>query len=253
MAISQFDLKSRYKRQYLTFDGKSSRDFLLYLSGPGVFDSPEADTELTTVPGRNGDIISENARKGQRRYKNLDITYKAFFFDGVPAKARAVKEWLLSPAGYRRLQDTYDPEFFRMAVCKEALEFDLTDNRKAASMELTFHCQPQKWSVQGQEAVAFGSAGSIRNPYPFHARPLIRVYGTAAGMLYVGDTAVSILAFPGKYIDLDCETHNAYYAGGFCNGSIKSGDFPSLPPGKTAITWTGGISRIEVTPRWWTL
>ncbi len=52
--VSQFQLKGRYARQYLSFAGKSSKDFLLYLSGPGVYDSPAADVESTSVPGRNG-------------------------------------------------------------------------------------------------------------------------------------------------------------------------------------------------------
>ena len=45
--------------------------------------SPEADVELTSVPGKNGDIIRENAKGGQRRFKNMDITYDAFFFDSL--------------------------------------------------------------------------------------------------------------------------------------------------------------------------
>ena len=138
--VSQFQLKGRYARQYLSFAGKSSKDFLLYLSGPGVYDSPAADVESTSVPGRNGDIITENARTGRRRYQNVDIKYKAFFFNGLPAKTAAVKAWLLSPIGYQKLQDTYDPDFFRMAVCKDALAFDVTA-QKAAEIELTFNCK----------------------------------------------------------------------------------------------------------------
>ena len=135
--VSQFQLKGRYARQYLSFAGKSSKDFLLYLSGSGVYDSPAADVESTSVPGRNGDILTENAKAGRRRYQNVDIKYKAFFFNGLPAKTAAVKAWLLSPVGYQKLQDTYDPDFFRMAVCKDALAFDVTA-QKAAEMELTF-------------------------------------------------------------------------------------------------------------------
>ena len=112
--VSQFDLKGRFARQYLSFAGKSSKDFLLYLSGPGVYDSPAVDVKSTSVPGRNGDIISENARAGRRRYQNVDIKYEAFFFNGLPAKTAAVKSWLLSPVGYQKLQDTYDPDFFRL-------------------------------------------------------------------------------------------------------------------------------------------
>ena len=73
--MSLFELKTRYVRNYLTFAGKNSKDFLLYISGPGVYDSPETDVELQTIPGRNGDLIRDNARAGERRYKNLDISY----------------------------------------------------------------------------------------------------------------------------------------------------------------------------------
>ena len=67
--LSLFELKTRFVRNYLTFAGKNSKDFLLYISGPGVYDSPEADVELTSVPGKNGDIIRENAFRG--RLKNV--------------------------------------------------------------------------------------------------------------------------------------------------------------------------------------
>ena len=123
--LSLFQLKTRYTRNYLTFAGKNSKDFLLYLSGPGVYDAPEVDMELTSIPGKNGDLIRENAKSGQRRYKNLDITYQAFFFDSLPARTASVKSWLLSPVGYQVLHDTYDPDFFRLALCREALSFEV--------------------------------------------------------------------------------------------------------------------------------
>lgn len=181
--VSQFQLKGRYARQYLSFAGKSSKDFLLYLSGPGVYDSPAADVESTSVPGRNGDIITENARTGRRRYQNVDIKYKAFFFNGLPAKTAAVKAWLLSPIGYQKLQDTYDPDFFRMAVCKDALVFDVTA-QKAAEMGLTFNCKPQRWSVDGQRSIRLESRATLKNPFAFPAQPIFKVYGDSGGELY---------------------------------------------------------------------
>ncbi len=55
--MSLFELKTRYVRNYLTFAGKNSKDFLLYISGPGVYDNPEVDVELQSITGKNGDII----------------------------------------------------------------------------------------------------------------------------------------------------------------------------------------------------
>ena len=249
--VSQFQLKGRYARQYLSFAGKSSKDFLLYLSGPGVYDSPAADVESTSVLGRNGDILTENAKAGRRRYQNGDIKYKAFFFNGLPAKTAAVKAWLLSPVGYQKLQDTYDPDFFRMAVCTDALEFDVTA-QKAAEMKLTFNCKPQRWSMDGQRAIRLDGRSTLKNPFAFPAQPIFKVYGDSGGKLYVGEEKIIIHSIK-DYVLLNCETHNAYNAVGFCNETILSEDFPELPEGKTTITWTGGITAVEVTPRWWTL
>ena len=74
--VSQFQLKGRYARQYLSFAGKSSKDFLLYLSGPGVYDSPAADVESTSVPGRNGDIITENPSGNAREQVRVMCAFR---------------------------------------------------------------------------------------------------------------------------------------------------------------------------------
>jgi len=99
--MSLFELKTRYVRNYFTYAGKNSKDFLLYISGPGVYDSPAVDVELQTIPGKNGDLIRDNAKAGEHRFKNLDITYDAFFFDGLSARTASEKSWLLAPVGYQ--------------------------------------------------------------------------------------------------------------------------------------------------------
>ena len=38
--MSLFELKTRYVRNYLTYAGKNIKDFLLNISGPGVYNSP---------------------------------------------------------------------------------------------------------------------------------------------------------------------------------------------------------------------
>ncbi len=256
------------RRQTFTFNGKSSKDYLLYLSGPGVYDSPEVDAEQISVPGVNGDILRDNALVGMRRYANVDIKYKAFFFNGLPAKTSDVKSWLLSPVGYKELSDTYDPDFFRLASCTQALSFDVTDN-KVAEMEITFNCKPQRYSYAGQEETLITESGTvITNPYEFYSQPVIVVYGTDEGTLTIGDYSVKIYNFTETSVDasgtassyvkhtvtLNSETQNAYYEDGeFCNDNILSDYFPILSPGDNKITWDGGITGVSIIPRWWTL
>ena len=249
--MNLFQLQTRNIRNFLTYAGRNSKDFLLYISGPGVYDAPAVDISLQTVPGKNGDLILDNAKYGEHRFKNLNITYSAFFFDALASRTTDVKSWLFSPIGYQVLHDTYDPDFFRMAICKDAIQFD-TKRGKGASMKLVFHCQPQRWSLDGQRRIRMEDSGILKNPFSFRSMPIIRVYGSGAGTVYVRDVEISILQNSG-YIDLDCETHNASNAAGFCNHYVHSGDFPELEPGRNAISWEGAITALEITPRWWTL
>lgn len=246
-----FELKTRNVRNFLTFAGRNSKDFFLYISGPAVYNAPSVDAELIDIPGKNGSLIRDNSKLGEHRFNNIDISYDSFFVGPAANRTTAIKEWLYSPIGYQILHDTYDPDFFRMAICKDAISFS-PQRGKAATLKLIFHCQPQRWSIDGQRSIYMTSGGTLKNPFSFRAKPIIRVYGSGAGAVHIGEETITILQNNG-YIDLDCDTHNASNSNGFCNNYIRSGDFPELEPGKNTIAWEGTITALEITPRWWTL
>ena len=55
-------------------------------------------------------------------------------------------------------------------------------------------------------------------------------------------------------IVLDSEIQDAYKGTVNRNADITlNKGFPEFIPGENSITWTGGITYVEVIPRWWTL
>ena len=52
---------------------------------------------------------------------------------------------------------------------------------------------------------------------------------------------------------LECETEDAYLADGTNINPTTSGPYPTLQPGENTVSWSGGITGVIVTPRWWTL
>lgn len=74
--VSQFQLKGRYARQYQAFAGKSSKDFLLYLSGSGVYDSTAADVESTPVGEQIGGISTTMVYDGALLAGLFGLHYK---------------------------------------------------------------------------------------------------------------------------------------------------------------------------------
>lgn len=233
----------------LTFHGKSMRDFHTYISGKGTYDSPEQDYELVSIPGKNGDLIFD-----QKRYKNVEVTYPAFIVKDFTSNYADLISFLLSSPGYHRLEDSYHSEIFRMAFFSGPVEPELTDRLKQGSFDLTFHCKPEKYLKSGEKAITFTSDGEVVNPTRFEAKPLIRVYGT--GSLEIGNKTIKITKAD-EYTDLDCDIEEAYKDDGShnCNGNVQitDYDFPTLPIGKTGIKLGEGITKVEVTPRWWTV
>ena len=60
----------------ITFGGINSADFGIYISGEGVFNAPQRDVEMISVPGRNGAIALDRGR-----FQNIEVTYPAFNYE----------------------------------------------------------------------------------------------------------------------------------------------------------------------------
>lgn len=171
-----------------TFDGKSSADFGVYLTGEGVFNAPERAVEMLEIPGRNGKFALD-----QGRFENIEVTYKAGMFDVTEAnfasKIEAFRNWLCSKVGYVRLSDDYNPNEYRMAVYSKGVKVD-HDFLIAGEFEITFNCKPQRWLTSGETAVSVASGGTLTNPTLFDASPLLEVYGY--GDIDIGGQEISI-------------------------------------------------------------
>ena len=233
-------------RQYLTFGGHDSRDYGVYISGQGTFNAPARAYEMQPVPGRNGDLIGND-----KRMENVELTYPAFVYANFRTAIMNWRNVLLSQNGYQRLIDTYHPEEYRLAAFIGPLEVEAERDNKAGQFELTFNCKPQRFLLSGDTVQTFTASGNIVNPTLFPAKPMIRIYGT--GKVGVGGNAITVTYAPGSYTDVDCEMMDAYYGATNCNRfiQIQNNDFPTLPAGTTGITLQSGVTKVEITPRWW--
>ena len=165
--------------RHLIFGDVDSADYGIYISGDGVYNAPERDVEFVSVPGRNGDIAMDNGR-----YNNITVTYPAGTFAKTQEEFREklsdFRNAVLSQKGYQRLEDTYHPEEFRMAVYTSGLEVDPVNYNQAGEFELTFNCKPQRWLSVGALPIPVDSGDVLQNPTVFDSSPLLEVegYGT---------------------------------------------------------------------------
>jgi len=232
--------------QYLYFAGKSSEDFECHISGSGTFLSPSRDVQSVSVPGRNGDLHLDGGR-----FFNVEITYPAFITMDFRANFDALKAFLLAQRGYKRLEDSYHPEYFRRAMFKGAIEPQMTTLNRAGSFELKFDCDPRRFLKDGEQAIEVDDDITLINRTEYEAKPLVRAYGT--GMFTIGGTTVQIVRADG-YTDIDCDLQEAFKGTVNCNNNIvlTDGKFPELAVGNNEISFTG-LTKLEITPRWWSV
>lgn len=232
---------------FFVYDGKNSQDLGLLISGEKTYNSPSRDVTTVSIPGRSGDLIIDN-----RRYNNVEISYTVSFRKDVPEKTRALKAWLLSNAGYRRLEDTYQPEYFRLAAISNATAFEISINRYGTA-ELIFNCNPFLFSKDGEQTVSIpASGGRIYNPEYFESQPIITVYGNGNGVLSVNNINYNLSDIDG-YVTINSDVGLVYKGTENKNSTVNFIEFPTLQVGENIIDWTGGITKVEIIPRWCTL
>ena len=231
----------------IIFNNKSSADCRIQVAHPPGYAYPERDYTITHIPGRNGDIIQDNGC-----YKNVERTYEVSF--DVPNEdfatyANAVSAWLHSTTGYARLEDSYEPNYYRMATYQESNIFENLYNQ-AGTATIVFECKPQRFLKTGDNIITIQNSLTIMNPTGFEAYPLFKVTGTS-GVLTVNGNSITFSSIDG-FVMLDCELQDAYKENINKNSTI-SGTFPVLKTGSNTISWTGNISSVTMKPRWWTI
>ena len=231
---------------FFTFAGKSSKDFNIIISGEETFDAPKRDVTKVSVPGRNGDLTLDNGR-----FLNMEHKYPAFIRGDFVKNMSALRDWAKSLRGYQRLEDSYHPDQYMMAILIDSFLPTPTPDNIAGEIQIVFNRKPQRWLKSGEDFMpTITAATTIFNPTTFDALPLIRVVGT--GTFYIGSIPVEVVTNP-TYIDIDCDLQDCYNGLNNLNANVQFvNGFPKLTPGSNSVT-LGTVTSLQIKPRWWTV
>lgn len=237
--------------------GTSSKDVGMVVEHYPSVTIPQKKIEVQKVPGRNDDIVISTGA-----FDNYTQTYDAFldvkYIGGLEGAMPKIVDWLLGHDGYYRLEDTYFPDVYRMAYYTGGAEFVSMFNEYGEG-KLTFTCAPEKYLKSGEQPIEMTKGKKLINLTSFPASPVIWIKGDglSSGTLQVNDKTFAISIVPDSII-VDVQRHKAYSIepdGSEINRSNRiTGNYEDLILKKeTSITWTGGITGVEIIPRWWTI
>ena len=237
-------------KSFFHFAGGLSLDYGLTIEEYPEYHTAQRVIETQTVPGRSGALVYDTGA-----YDNAETTYSVYL-KAAPVSlhqaARRAALWLQGARGYQRLEDSYDPEVYRMATYAGPLELSNFFERYGRA-EITFDCMPQRWYKSGQLPQSVTSGETLYNPGEV-ALPQIIITGAGSGQLIVGSYTVSISDIPAQGLVLDAETQDAYSGTQNTNSLVTlASKFPVLDQGPSTISYSGGISAVQIIPRWWSL
>lgn len=236
----------------IIFNGNSSLDYGIQVEQPPEYQTPEKDYDIIHVPGKNGDVIID---KGS--YKNVSRSY-GISIGSLEADfttlVNRISEWTHSASGYARLEDSYEPEYYRLAMYNESNSIENLLGQ-AGRTTISFNCKPQRFLKSGDESFLCSGSTILFNPTGFYSLPIIIINftGKGGGNISVGGYTASISSGTSS-MTINSEIQDVYDKTVNLNSKVNLiKGFPKLSPGENEISFTGNIASVEVIPKWWTL
>ena len=175
-----------------TFDGVKSLDYNIGITGSAVYNAPTRDVEMISIPGRDGEYALDHGR-----FNNIEITYPSGYGDtsqtNFATQMSNLRNQLASRVGYKRLEDEYNPDEYRMAIYKSGLDVSPVQYSRAGQFDITFDCKPQRWLKSGETETSVARNTTVTNPTLFDSHPLLKFNSTGAdGTISLGSQTLTV-------------------------------------------------------------
>ena len=211
---------------------------------------PKRKGTVTAIAGSNREVVEiEDA------WESYDQPYVMFVGDGTENNIQPtlddVAQVLATKTGYQILQDDYDTDHYRLAYFNDSYN---VENRftRAGKFTLVFHCRPERYLISGNVEQSVENNGTVFNPTGFSSKPLIHIVGSGNGTLTVAGVTMSFTGIT-DYLNIDCDRMDVYRLPAENKNSLMTGDFPVLKSGDNLVTFTGGITSVTITPKFFTI
>ena len=205
-------------KDYFIWNGVDCRTYGIHVSEQPPITLPAERSTQTNVPGRPGSLTT---LEGDDVYDDLLLTATCFITDTGHYKARIANQ----------------------------IPFEkILRGNPHCSFSVNFRCYPFWYQDDVEDVTATAPATVLNNPGSVYAEPVLTVYGDGDITLMIGQQIVELEGISGSIV-IDSVLKEAYKDSDLQNDRM-SGEFPVLLPGGNAISWTGDVSRIVVTPNW---
>lgn len=236
------------------------------LQQPSIM-SPVERVEDEEVPGRAGSL---SLLEGEHVYKNLTLSCtcvidEPYMVENGERVSRISKitGWL---KGSGTVKFANRQEGFYRARLSNQISFDkIVRGNPHMSFQVQFTCEPFFYLDSGLISQTIVETTTLTNPGNVFSLPLLKIRGTGEGTIMCGGSSILLSDISDlPYIMLDCEARVAYKGSrtdpsdpltllgmrAQLESQSSANIWPNIPAGWSAMTITGNITSVEITPRW---
>ncbi len=232
---------------WFIWNGIRSTDMGVHVLEQPPYTMPNERVTFTNIPGRSGALTTT---EGDYVYDDLVLTATCIIAD--PDRIPDVCAWLRG-SGTVTFANR-DGGFYHARVVNQIPFEKILRGNPHRTFAVNFRCKPFWYEADGTPMNIQPASGSssgyvtIQNPGNVPSEPLITVTGSGEITLIVDMTIVELADVNGE-ITIDSVLQECY-SGSESMNSCMSGDFPTLPPGSSTISWTGNVTYLKVQPNW---
>lgn len=227
------------------FGGKDSfRDFSIYVEKRPNIPSPERRVTYIDVPG-----MDSRLRRDEGTYGDITLSVECSLLGDPVSKISAVKGWLLG-AGEADLVFSHIPGRKYLAQVVNSIDFEIV-LKITSHFVILFNCRPFQYATDNTP-VTVSESVTLTNPGTVKSFPIIKVAGSGAGNLTINGKDVSFSGIDGM-VTIDSTIQETYQDTGtelISKNSVMTGEYPALLPSENTISFSGGITSLEITPNW---
>ena len=193
------------------------------------------DMNKIPIPGRDG-FLTEDFETHQGTIKSCECTILDI------TQIDQVLTWLDGPG---EVIFSNQPDRKYQACIINQIPFNRFMRNKWYKFIIIFDCQPLPLMLNNP-MITLTAPGSIYNSGTYKSKPVMKIYGTGAIDLTINGSMIHLTNVV-DYVTVDSVLVDAYKDTAPKNNDMI-GDFPVLELGESLFSWSGTVTKVEITP-----
>lgn len=224
------------------FNNKHSYDdYKIYIKSVPNIELAKKKISSINIPGRSSKLTFD-----EEAFEDIKIEVECFIKgERLHQRIDEIKSWLIK--GRSDLIFSFQKDRKYKGIIFNIVDFEFL-YKKAVRFKLEFECEPFKY-MSSEEEIQVTVSKEIVNIGTYYSEPILKIECVGNGVIKINDKNIKINGID-KEIIINSSIQNAYNSLNKNLNNKMEGEFPKFKVGVNTISFSGGITKIVIEPKW---